>query len=85
MDNLFQTHEPCEKYDYILSHPLESDLLALNSDNFCHTQNCYAICHDKIKHINKVIIKNMIECLFFLYVDFGEQTWDHKYWFLLEN
>lgn len=83
MDNLFQMNEPYEKYDYILSYPLESDLMALDS-KCSHAQNCYAICDNKIKHIDKVItIKNMIECLFFLYVDFGEQTWDDKYWFFI--
>lgn len=85
MDNLFQTHKPYEKYNYILSYPLESERKALLEPNrYYHTQNCYAICNDKIKHIDKgVIIKNKIECLFFLYVDFGEKTWDDKYWFFI--
>lgn len=84
MDKLFEIHEPYDKYDYILAYPLDSEEMALYPDKHYHTQNCYAICDDKIKCIEKVvIIKNMIECLFFVHVDFGEEMWDDKHWFFI--
>ena len=84
METLFQNSCSFEEYKYILEAPLEADLQSVFIDSYCHEQYCCAITGDKIKHINKlIIIKDKIECLYFIYINFGEKKWDNKYWFFI--
>jgi len=82
MDQLF---ENCISYEdnkkYVVD-PLQADCMDQNS--FCHYQKCYRIDTDKIKVITKrVIIKDLIDCLYFLYVDALLDNFDDKYWFFV--
>ncbi len=85
---LFEKHCSYEQYKHVLLEPLEADIMALNPDKYYHKQKCFSFIHSEvdnnIKYINKVIIiKDIIECLFFIYTDFGEKKWDDKYWFFI--
>lgn len=83
MEKLFEEYSSFDKYKCILLEPLEADFIP-NSNDYCHEQKCYVLTSDKIKHINRIaLIKDNIECLFFVYVDFGQQIWDKKYWFFV--
>lgn len=83
MDNLFEEYASYEEYKNVLLEPLNADE-KINKDEYCHYQKAYFITDDKIIPIKKVVlIKDIIECLYFLYTDFGYSEWDDKYWFFV--
>ena len=83
MDYLFKEYCFYEEYKNILFGPLEADCKSVNG-GYCHYQKCYFINFNTIKHVNKcMLIKDKIECLYFVYIDFGEKQWDDKYWFFV--
>lgn len=82
MDQLFENNISYDDYKNILSTPLQADCNM--NQNFCHYQKCYRIDTDKIKLIEKrVKIKDLIDCLYFLYVDEALDSYDDKYWFFI--
>lgn len=81
MNNLFNEFSDFENFKNNLSEPLEADEI---KDLNLHFQKCYFIKDNNIKHINKrFIIKNIIEHLYFLYIDLGEKEFDERYWFFI--
>lgn len=84
MDNLFNDYDSYDKYKNVLSEPFNADDTMIIDQNYSHTQKIYLIDDNKITPIDKLIsIKNIIDCLFFLYTDFGEFDWDDRYWFFV--
>ena len=75
-----------EKYKNVLDEPLNADLETKSKtlDEYVHYQRCCYITNNKIRQLNKnVMIKNFINCLYFVYTDFGESEFDNKYWFFI--
>ena len=91
--NVFNNSYPYEEYKHVLDEPLDADLKTkLNTEDeypdyqnhYPHYQNSYMITNDKIipSHQN-IMIKHKINCLYFVYTDFGEKEFDNKYWFFI--
>lgn len=84
MDNLFEEYTSYEEYKNVLLEPLNADEKKTVDEHYCHFQKVYFITDDKIKHIDKIVlIKDIIKCLYFIYIDFGYKEWDDKYWFFV--
>lgn len=84
MNVLFQNNFPYKDYENILFEPFNADETLINPDTSCHEQKAYAIQPNKIKPIEKrIIIKDLIETLYFIYVDTKLNYYDDKYWFLI--
>ena len=84
MDNLFDNKYSYEKYRDLLSEPLEADGNTKYINEQRHFQKCVVITTDNIKLVEKrVIIKNSIDCLFFLYMDPSLRSYDARYWFFI--
>jgi hypothetical protein len=84
MNSLFQNIFFYVDYENILAEPLNADETLIDPNINCHEQKAYAIQTDKIKSIDKrIIIKNSIECLYFIYVDTKLNYYDDKYWFFI--
>ncbi len=95
MDGLFENSYSYEEYKNVLKEPLEADrkqnknYFDWNSSNeekglWEHYQKCYAITEKQIKLIEKrIIIIDLICCLYFIYVDAKSDSFDNKYWFFI--
>jgi hypothetical protein len=84
MDILFQNNFTYKDYENILFEPLNADEILINPNINCHEQKAYVILPNKIKPVEKrIIIKNLIESLYFIYVDTKLNYNDDKYWFLI--
>ena len=74
-----------EEYKIVLDEPLDADFETKQKteNEYPHYQKCYLITNDKIKQLNQnVIIKNLINCIYFVYTNFGKE-YDDKYWFFI--
>lgn len=83
--NVFNNSYLYEEYKNVLDEPLDADLKTTqqNENEYPHYQKCYLITN-KIKPLNQnVMVKHLIECLYFVYTDFGEKEYDNKYWFFI--
>ena len=86
MDKLYDEFCPYDKYSALLKEPFNADANCRVKTNYfnTHIQKCYIIKNNKIKPVDATLnIKRMIESIYFLYVDFGEEKWDDKYWFVV--
>jgi hypothetical protein len=84
---IFDNSHPYEQYETILNEPLNADFESTqNSENdYPHYQECYCITNDNIKKSKNIIIKNLINCIYFVYTDLGNKEFDDKYWFFIGN
>lgn len=70
-----------EEYKSFLDEPLDMDAEAIDDTHF---QECHLITNNKIQLLNRrIILKPLIECLYFVYVDYGRIKYDDKYWFFI--
>lgn len=88
MDNdlmeIFDSSHFYEEYKNILDEPLDADLKSVQKKDYVHFQKCYLITNSKIIPSNRnMSIKHLIECVYFVYTDFGEGEFDDKYWFFI--
>ena len=84
MNKLYNEYSLYDEYKYILQDPLDADIKSAQPDNYCHYTKCIIITKDNIKNVEKlVLIKDLIECLYFIYVDYGKREYDNKYWFFI--
>lgn len=83
---IFDSAHFYEEYKNILDEPLDADLKSVKMDDktYVHFQNCYLITKNKIIPSDRnMSIKHLIECIYFVYTDFGEKEFDDKYWFFI--
>jgi len=81
---LFDESRPYKEFRSALEEPLNADTQQ-GDDHFAHEQKCFIIRNDAIKPVTgrTILIRDVIECLYFVYVDLGRQQWDDKYWFFV--
>ena len=49
----------------------------------CHFVTAYFLFNNRISPSKQLIIKDNIDCLYYIYVDHGNSRWDDKYWFCI--
>lgn len=82
IENLFDTFEKYSIYSNYFSEPFKAN--SCTDVNYPHSQNCYRIDKNGIKLLNKKIdLTEIIECFYFIYVDYGLKEFDDKYWFAI--
>jgi len=84
--NIFNNSFLYEEYKNVLDEPLDADLKTKqnNENEYPHYQKCYLITNDKINILNQnVMVKPLINCLYFVYTDFGEKEFSDKYYFFI--
>ena len=74
------------KYLAIFSDPFNADNNTIDKNlqrTQCHYLRAFFIYNNRISPSNKLIIKDNIDCFYFVYVDYGMDRWDDKYWFCI--
>ena len=77
-----------ENYKDVLDEPLDADYQSVKQteNDYPHYQECNLIEKNGIKQVKRehnAIIKPLINCLYFVYTDFGKEKVDDKYWFFI--
>jgi hypothetical protein len=82
MDSIFN-EALTEPYQELFADPFDADWDTNHRPTQCHFLRAHFIFNNQISPSSQVEIKHNIDCFYFVYVDFGNERWDDKYWFCI--